>query len=252
MEQQPPQHTKPTSLHLDYRVVVALLLLIIAGMLMVWKPWHGGPAAADRTIQVTGDATLTAEPDEFVFSPSYQFKNSDKQAALSDLTAKSNELVAKLKTLGVADSKIKTNADSWAFPTYGSDSTTPVYTLSLTVTVGDKTLAQKVEDYLVGTSPSGALTPQANFSTNKRKSLEAQGRNKASQEARAKAEQSAKNLGFKLAAVKSVDDGTGFGNVYPVQGRAVLPTDLKSNESLNIQAGENTLNYSVTVTYYIK
>jgi uncharacterized protein YggE len=253
MEQPSQNNAKPTGVHIDYRLIVGILLVVIAGMLVVWKPWHGSTSAKDRTIQVTGDATLTAEPDEFVFNPSYQFKNSDKQAAVADLTAKSNDVVAKLKGLGVANSKIKTNADSWAYPVYDSSNATPTYTLTLTVTVSDKMLAQKVEDYLVGTAPSGTLTPQATFSTATRKSLEAQGRNKASQEARAKAEQSAKNLGFKLGAVKAVDDGSGFGGIYPLRGGAPGTMDIKSNEeSLTIQPGENTLNYSVTVTYYIK
>lgn len=252
MEQPSTANTnKPGRMRPDYRVLAGILLLVIVVMLGIWKPWHGTVSSKDRTIRVTGDAMLTAEPDEFVFSPSYQFKGSDKQAATNDLTAKSNDLVAKLKALGVSSSKIKTNADSWAYPSYNSNETTPTYTLNLTVTISDKTLAQKVEDYLVGTSPSGALTPQASFSTAKHKSLENQARDKATQDARAKAEQSAKNLGFKLTAVKSVDDGNGFAGGGPI------PLDAKTMEvdgrqSLAVQPGENTLNYSVTVTYYIK
>lgn len=255
MEQQPTTNTdKRLRMRPDYRMLTGILLLVIIVMLAVWKPWHSTASAKDRTISVTGSATLTAEPDEFVFSPSYQFKNSDKQAALNDLTAKSSDLVAKLKGLGVASSKIKTNADSWAFPVYGSNDTTPTYTLSLTVTVSDKTLAQKVENYLVDTSPSGALTPQASFSTAKQKSLESQARNKAAQEARAQAEQSAKNLGFKLAAVKSVDDSNGFGGgrIVPLGAPEDLTMGANGSKSLTVQPGENTLNYSVTVTYYIR
>src|SRR5690242_20000979 len=106
-----PTNRQRMSLSLDYRIVCLLLLAAIAAMLFIWKPWH--KATTDRTIEVTGQATITAKPDEFIFSPTYQFENADKQAALAQLTAKSNEIVTKLKSLGVADSKIKTNSDSW-------------------------------------------------------------------------------------------------------------------------------------------
>jgi uncharacterized protein YggE len=241
------------SLNLDYRIVVAVLLVIIAAMLLVWKPWNGTVNAKDRTITVTGEAALKAEPDEFVFSPSYEFTTADKEAALKDLTAKSNEIVAALKKLGVPNSKIQTNANSWAYPRYDGTDSTPTYMLSLTVTVNDNKLVQKVEDYLLGTSPTGALTPQASFSTDKQKSLQSTARDKATKEARAKAEQSAKNLGFRLGAVKAVDDGSGFGGpIYGLNKAYAADSATSEGSSLTVQPGENTLNYSVDVTYYIK
>jgi SNF2 family DNA or RNA helicase len=45
-------------------------------------------------VSVSGSATLKAEPDEYVFYPSYEFKNADKTAGLKELTAKSEEVVA--------------------------------------------------------------------------------------------------------------------------------------------------------------
>src|SRR5260221_10077114 len=93
-----------------YRAVWLLLILVIITMLAMWRPWEPTIPAGSRTISVTGTATVTATPDQYVFSPSYNFTNAVKQAALDQLTAKSNELIAKLKSLGVEDSEIKTNA----------------------------------------------------------------------------------------------------------------------------------------------
>lgn len=237
------------NLSLDFRWIALALLAVIVAMLVAWKPWSA--KATDRTVEVSGEATVSARPDEFVFYPAYEFENSDKQAALNQLTAKSSEVVAAIKKLGVADKDIKTNSDSWSYPAYESIGSTPVYTLRLTVTAGNEALAQKVQDYLVTTTPTGSVSPQATFSDKKRKELEDKARDEASKDARKKAEQSAKNLGFKLAAVKSVNDGSGFG-IYPATGYA---TDLKAEESrssLSIQPGENDLSYTVTVIYYIK
>jgi uncharacterized protein YggE len=249
-----PQSSPKLKISLDYRLIVVLLLIVIAGMLAMWRPWQN-PQAKDRTVAVTGEATLKAVPDEFVFNPSYDFNNADKQLALSALTKKSNEIVAKLKTLGVADSQIKTNSSGNDYPVFrpSGDNSGFTYTLQLTVTVGTKDLAQKVQDYLVTTSPAGEVSPQANFSDAKRKDLERQARDAATKDARAKADQSAKNLGFKIGLVKTVTDGTGFGGiVYPMTAvGSAKATDL-AQPSLTIQPGENDLSYTVTVTYYLK
>lgn len=252
--EQPARNPKKLNISLDYRILSILLGVVILVMLVVWKPWQPAPSAKDRTVTVTGEASLKAEPDEFAFIPSYQFKEADKDAAITAMTEKSNTVVAELKKLGVADSKIKTNADGWAYPSYNDSDRTPTYTLTITVTVGDKTLAQKVEDYLVTTSPTGTLTPQATFSTSKEKALQTQARDQATKEARAKAEQSAKNLGFRLGAVKSLDDSNGFGSgpIYALDATESLNKASGSGSQLTVQPGENTLDYSVTVVYYIR
>lgn len=239
-------------LSLDYRIIVGLLLVVIAAMLVIWKPWQAA-VAPDRTIKVTGEATLKAEPDEFVFYPSYQFKNASQTAALAELGQKSDELVAKLKSLGVADKNIKTNSDGYqAYSYYRNDDSTITYTLRLTITVGTKDLAQKVVDYLITTSPMGSISPQAQFSDAKRKELEANARDQATKNARAKADQSAKNLGFKVGKVKSIEDGSGFDRIYPLAAGAELGSAAAPDAKLSVQPGENDLTYSVTVTYFVR
>ncbi len=242
---------------LDLRIIVVALLIVIAGMLTFWKPWQTSSSSSDRTVKVTGEATVKAEPDEFVFYPSYQFKNSSKDAALAEVGKKSDEIIAKLKALGVADSKIKTNSNGYDWYNYyknSDDSTT--YTLQLTVTVDNKDLAQKVQDYLVSTQPMGSVSPQASFSDTKRKQLESQARDDATKDARAKADQSAKNLGFKVGKVKTIEDGTGFGQIYATRGVSATAVDSDSSSvstsNLNVQPGENEINYTVTVTYFVR
>lgn len=238
----------------DLRILSLLLLAVIAGMLLLWRPWTA--KLTDRTVQVSGDSTIKAEPDEYVFYPTYEFKNSNQKSALAALSKKSDLLVAGLKKLGVADSAIKTNADGYDNGTYlpiRSDSIT-TYTLRLTITLSDRKLSQKVQDYLVTTTPSGQISPTVNFSEAKRKQLESQARDAAEKDARAKAEQSANNLGFKLSKVKAISEGSGFGPVQPlvgVEGKAVSGTDQASPQ-LAVQPGENELHYSISVTYYIK
>lgn len=239
---------------LDYRLISGLLLVVILGMLLSWKPWAStNKLDESRTIKVTGETKLTAEPDEYTFSPNYEFKNTDKQAALNTLTAKSEEVVKKLKELGIADSKIKINADGNNYDYYyDQNSRQSTYSLRLTVVAGNRDQAQKIQDYLITTSPLGAVSPYANFSEAKKKELQSKARDEATKDARSKAEQSAKNLGFKLDKVKSVEDGTGFGNIsYPLPAIEKV-MDSAGTQRLGVQPGENDLSYSVTVVYYFR
>jgi uncharacterized protein len=242
-------------LSVDPRLVIAALMAVIAGMLLIWKPWASTSKADDQVVTVTGQAKISAQPDEFIFNPNYQFKNANKETALAQLTKKSDEIIAKLKQLGVSDNQIKSNSSGYEdrpyYPVSIEDNGIPVYSLQLTITVPTLDLAQKVQDYLVTTAPTGNVSPSASFSDNKRKELENQARDAATKDARAKAEQSAKNLGFKLGKVKSVNDGTGFGPM-PYEGRAMVAEDLAKPQSLAVQPGQNDLHYSVTVSYLIR
>jgi uncharacterized protein YggE len=251
-----PERNK-LSFALDLRIVVVLLVVVIIAMLALWRPWSAsGVDAHTRTVNVRGEASLSAEPDEFVFYPTYEFTDSDKQTALNKLSNKTDEIVNKLKGLGVPSSKIKTNSNDYSAKFYrpiDEPDSGNSYTLQLTITTSSKELAQKVQDYLATTAPSGTVSPQASFSDTRRKQLENQARTKATQDARNKADQMARDLGFSVKAVKSVADNSGFGGVIPLaEGRATMSAPASDTKQLTVQPGENELTYTVEVTYYIK
>lgn len=240
------------NLSLDLRIVVIALLAVIVAMLLIWKPWTSA-GASDRTIEVTGEASIKAEPDEFVFSPTYQYDNPDRDKALTEATRKHDEIIKELKELGVADNKIKSDTSGFDNAPYypENDRKNVVYSSTITVTAASREQAQKIQDYLVTTSPVGSISPQASFSDAKRKELENKARDEATKNARAKADQTSRNLGAKVGKVKSVTDGAGFDGGFPVMGRALMAEDSVKT-SLAVQPGENELNYTVTVVYYIK
>jgi len=249
-----PEKSRKFHLAIDYRLIIVGLLLIIAVMLALWRPWNRSPSTSSRTISVTGDATIQATPDEYVFTPSYTYTNAVAQTALNQLSAQSSTITTKLEALGVTSSQIQTDA-SGAEPYYNyvvNDDGTTTYTLQLTVTVESKSLAQKVQDYLITTSPSGSVSPNADFSNAQQQSLNNQARNEATKDARAKAEQTAQNLGFKLGAVKSVTDEGDSGQSSPLENSVNSGTSFDSAQpSLSVQPGQNSLQYSVDVVYYI-
>ena len=239
-------------------ILAVVLLIGLVVSIWLWKPWQPNIKTSERTITVTGETTVTAEPDEYIFTPMYEFTGTDKTATQAQLTDKANEVTTKLKSLGVPDSKIKNNSSDYG-DYYSPDSSgSSTYYLSLTITVDDKTLAQKVQDYLLTTNPSGSITPEVTFSTAKQKTLENQARDQAEKDARAKADQSAKNLGFKVDTVKSVQDGNFnsyggcSGGFCPLSAGSNLENGAQSiSNNLTLQPGENDLPYSVQVVYYI-
>ncbi len=245
----------------NYKLICLVLVVVLIGAVLLWKPWQTRVTNADRIITVTGEATVRATPDEYVFSPTYDFTDSDSKAALTELTTKSDEIVSHLKSLGVADSAIKTSSDGYSggggiyYPvssTSSSDST-KTYNLSVTVTLIDTKLLQTVQAYLLTTSPTGSVSPTATFSAAKQKLLEGQARNQAEKDARAKANQSAQNLGFKVAAVKSVEDGSlDAPTIYRVADANLATGSVgQKAPTLAVQPGQNDLSYSVTVVYFI-
>lgn len=237
--------------------IVVLLSAIIVLMLGLWRPWQN-PVASSRKITVSGSSTIKATPDEYSFNPSWEFKGTDKTATLKEATDKSTNVVAELKKLGVADKDIKTNAGGWGgYYYYNSTQNEHTYTLTVNVIVSTRSLAQKVQDYLTTTEPTGQVTPQATFSSALQKKLEKQGRGEATKDARAKADEMATNLGFKVGKVISITDDGQDGGVYPMlsQGSALEDSAVKvttASSTLAVQPGQNELNYSVQVVYTIR
>jgi uncharacterized protein YggE len=126
------------------------------------------------------------------------------------------------------------------------------YSLMVNATVTSKDKAQKVQDYLATTSPSGAVTPYATFSKEKQKNLEGLARDLAEKDARSKKRKNQlKILGYKLGAVKTISESNGFGGITPLE-KASPAIDQVNPASISVQPGQNDINYQLSVTYFIK
>ena len=247
------QGKQAVNLRLDLRVLSVVLLVVIVVMLALWQPWRGDRAG--DTVNVVGEATVKATPDEYMFMPYYQVKSDTKAAALAGATDKSSTVVKGLKDNGVAESSIKTSVSGYEDVDYGTNEPASkgwVYSVSITARVADEVIAQKVQDYLLTTEPEGDVTPMPTLSDTKRHTVEGEARDLATKDARAKADQTAKNLGFRLGRVKSVSDTGGFNMPYPVDMMAGVSREKMPVSALDLHPGENDLTYSVQVTYYVR
>lgn len=230
------------------------LLVVILGLILWSKPWDSGTSSTTtRKITVAGEATISAEPDEFEFSPYYEEKGTDQEALKEKLTQKSNETVDKLKELGVEDKDIKLDVSSYDY-WYWQEDEEGVLNAYITITIQDGDLVQQVQDYLLTTDAKGQLTPRASFSKEKRKQLDAQAVEEASTEARAKAEAQAKLFGAKLGDVIEVNQQRDSIFGYSVDAVTLESSDLSvsSAASLPVLQGEQDYSQTVSVVYELQ
>jgi uncharacterized protein YggE len=248
-----------TKLNLKFLVVaLAVIILIMFGL---WRPWEEADA---RTIEVTGEAELTAEPDEFIFNVTYQKVARDQKTAIAAVSALGNEVASRLKELGVEEKKITTNVSSNSSGGYEpempvvddkrgdkrqNDDSSFVAVFNIRVVVNDKALAQKVTDYIATTPTEHAVTPEYTFSSKKRQELEAKARSIALLDGKKKALETAKALGVELGKVQKVSEVKWGGGIVPLEGQAIR-SDATSSPI--VFPGEQEIRFSVTITYKIK
>lgn len=230
-----------------YLPFLQLALLAATVGLLIWStPWSEGGEV--RKISVSGLGTVKASPDSFVFSPTYEETGTDTSALLASMTAKANEVTDKLMELGVAEEDIalQSSAYNQKWLDTGDDQTVSFY---LTISVDDKELSQKVQDYLLTTNPAGAISPFPTFSDAKQKDLEKQAREKAIADARSKAETIAEETGVRVGKVITIDEGSYGGDVVTLESRSGVSD---SSLSLPILTGKQEVTVSVTVSFEIK
>ncbi|MEX1051782.1 MAG: SIMPL domain-containing protein, partial [Patescibacteria group bacterium] len=233
----------------DYKFVSSGLLLVIIVMLALWQPWDG---LTTRTVVVSGQATVQAEPDQFTFYPTYQETSKTSSAAISAVSAKGNAVVKKLVTLGIPENKITTNVNSGDYYGIKGDEASTGETaaiFNITAVTGDKKIAQEVLDYLAGTDPLYGVSPQSSFATETRRQLENDARQLALADAKSRADQTAQELGVKIGNVMEVSEPN-WGGIIPlgVEGRAT--TDSAAPEvqtSPKLLTGEQEVTYQISV-----
>jgi uncharacterized protein YggE len=238
-------NTQAVTIKLSWRSVAAILLATNIISVILWQPWNTNPATA-RKITVSGEAAIDAVPDEYVLSPYFEFTNADRAVATEALSKQSSAISARLK-------ESSTNGyDKYSYT--GTPETSNTLQLQYTITLDNKDIAQKVQDYMLTLKPQGQISPVVTFSENKRKELEEQVRTKALDDARAKAEKTAAQLGSKVGKAINISDGAGYGMPMPVAYGSVgtMEARLDTSASVPVQEGQDKFRYSVSVEYELK
>jgi uncharacterized protein len=234
-------------------VVISILVVTNITTIILWQPFSESPLSG-RSITITGSSIIEAEPDEYVFNPYYTVTGTDAKALDGEISSLTKTLVDSIKQLGVESQSITTSVNSYDIAYY-SPSDEESRSLYLTITLNDKEMAQKVQDFLVTTSPSRPITPSFSFSTAKQKELSLSAREKALDDARLQAKQTTDRVHSKIGRIIKIEENnnqsiTPTPWLYGLSGVESRSSDDIS--SYEILPGVNKYYYTIYVTYELK
>lgn len=220
---------------------------------------------AYNSITVSGQGESFAVPDVATFTFSVSAEAATIDAAQSQVTTKTDAILAKLKALGIEDKDVKTT-DYSAYPKYvynqvqcfrapcPPSQVQDGYTVSHSVMVK----VRKTDDAgkaLAAAGETGATNLSGlSFQVDDADKVVAEAREAAIEDAKEKAEQLADDLGVRLVRVVSYSDSWGGGgpmpyNMMEARGSAV---DMAQSKAPTLPQGENKSVVTVSVTYEIR
>lgn len=236
------QQPKRLVLSLSWKLLSIVLAAALVGLTIYTRPWVTN-TENPRTITIKGEATIKRAPDSFVFNLSYE------AATQEEITTKTNEVVTKVKELGLGDAGIQSQVSNYdKYDMSGTATGEKTFTAYLTLSIEDKELAQKIQDYLITSGATGQITPTSGFTKATQKTLRDEATNLAVEDARTRADSTAKNLDTKVKKVIKVTEPEQFEGGYPVYSSM----EYSKDSGLPINSGESEFNYTVEVEFEIR
>lgn len=231
-------------------VIAALILVLLGGIFAVLlsRPVSAAQVGGvgPRQITVVGNGEVKVTPDMATVQIGAQTDGATSQEALNANNTQVAAIIAKLKELGIAEADIQT-ANFSISPRYDTNGQTVTgYQVSNTVSVTIRNLSQ------AGTLLDEVVKVGANqvygisFDVADRTALENQARDKALENAKAKAQQLATAAGGSIGQVLVVTETIGGGPVFPMAARADVAAGVP------VQAGQQTVSLQVQVTYQLQ
>jgi uncharacterized protein YggE len=220
------------------------------------------PAAAQNdqpqphTLSVTGYGVAYGAPDIASVQIGAQTRDADPARAVEDANAKMNAIIAALKALGIEDKDILTTNFSVTVqqdydPETGQPKDTYTYIVDNTVSVTVRDLT-KVGDVLGKAVGAGANNIYGvSFTVSDMTALEAEARDKAMADAKARAEQLAKAAGVALDAPMNINEYSSGPIPYTADYKAAAAAGVGGGP-VPVSSGQVQVNLQVSVTYIIK
>ncbi|MBI4088310.1 SIMPL domain-containing protein [Candidatus Kaiserbacteria bacterium] len=247
--------------------VLALFLLAATVNELRSSRYIGSGISPTNTIYVSGEGNVFAVPDVATFSVTVQETAKDVATAQATATKKSNDIIDYLKKQGIEDKDVQTTDYSvnphyeWSQAACPADSSyCPPGRQTLTGYDVSQTLSVKVRDtakagaILSGVGSLGVTNVSGlSFTVADQNLLEDQARAKAIQDAQAKAETLANQLGVTLVRVVSFSESGGPIYYAKTMDAAVgMGGGPESAPTPQLPTGQNKITSNVTVTYEIR
>ena len=249
-------------------VVVAVALLLSAGLAGVWLHGQGsGPAIAQttqpeyspaQTITVLGRGSARSEPDIARGSIGLETSGETIAEAVAENGAKMTAILQALETAGIDEKEIQTTHYSVQVNRYPepmprvagteAEEAMPQYRVSnmVNVTIRDLDSVGEVLDAVIEAGANNIWG--VSFAVEDPSEVEAEAQAEATADARARAESLAELNGVELGPVMSVSEVVGGGSV-PMP---VMAAERAAGGAGPISPGEVEVGYQVQVTYFIE
>ncbi|SJM89624.1 26 kDa periplasmic immunogenic protein [Crenothrix polyspora] len=204
------------------------------------------------SIHVNGQGKVSVRPDKADVSLAIEVHTKTAKAAREQAAKAMQTLVDAVQSMGVAEKDVQTSYVALS-PEYGNDSKIIGYQLTnqVLVCVRDVNKAGVVIDAAVQAGGNAARVQGLNFSVDNSTAALIQAREKAYQDAHAKAQQYAKLAGVKLGKAMHISEGSGISpTAIPYVN---LDLELKSSSRPTpVQVGEQDVTVSVEVIFSVE
>ena len=209
-----------------------------------------------ETISITGYAEVSAKPDVAQITISVLSENRDLGIATEDNNTKTNAIVSFLKENGIEDKDIKTsNYNINPRYEYYSDYRNRYlagYEVSQSLSVKIRNL-DLVGEIIAGSSERGSNDISSlSFIIDDDEALKAQVKKQAIEDAKLKALELAKDLGISLSEIVGFYENNYYSTPQISYAKVAMNESLDLSSTPSIEAGENTITASITITYKIK
>jgi len=232
--------------------VALLLQLFSANPLRVNLDTTAHPEA--RTVTVQGEGKVSVVPDLATLNVSVLSEAKTVKQVIADNTIKMNQVIAKMKELGIADKDMVTSAYNLSPQYYYPQNARPQingYQLDQTLTLKIRNL-DLVDNVIDGATALGANNVYGlAFGLDDDSKAKAEARDKAFTAAKDKAEVMAKAAGVKLGRVYSFSEGSNYIPPTPYYAKAMM-AESSAGAAPDIQSGSQEYTVTVSMTYEIE
>lgn len=208
-----------------------------------------------ETISITGYAEVSAKPDVAQITISVLSENRDLGVATEDNNTKTNAIVSFLKENGIEDKDIKTSTYNinprYEYYSDYRNRYLAGYEVTQSLVVKIRNL-DSVGEIIAGSSERGSNDISSlSFIIDNDEALKAQAKKQAIDDAKLKASELAKDLGISLSEIVGFYENNYYSTPQISYAKVEMAKSLDSSTP-SIEAGENTITASITITYKIK
>jgi uncharacterized protein len=249
-------------------ILGALLLGVMA--ITEIKQWSfiGSGTTATNTISVSGKGEIFAVPTIAEFTLTVTKEGKDVKTAQKDMTDKMNDIIAYVRSQGIAEKDIKTT-NYGVNPQYdyvqkpcpqpqygcpGGEQKLRGFQVSQTISVKVRDNTDKAGDILANAGAKGATDiGSLNFINDEEDKLKDEARAKAIRDAKDKAAELAKQLGVTIVRVVNFSEDGGYQPqpMFQRMEKAVM-MDATAGAAPSLPVGENKIQSNVTVVFEIR